>query len=180
MAAVVFVVTEHLHQMPAVEVIHDQYGNQQQLDVQPALAEVTRHIITDQPHTEDHRGNHRGDGNAAVQLALHDLEAFLPGLVFASCVIHKQPGQVEDAGKPAHQGNYVEGFNPQHLSAPSVLVITFDIGLKYHTINPLENRSHMAWYVYTFGLGTVELVQRLFHRGLVLDRGNVPPVGRDF
>ncbi len=49
MAAGVAIVPEHPHQVAAIKMVNDQQDNQAELGVQPALAEVTGRIVTDQP-----------------------------------------------------------------------------------------------------------------------------------
>src|SRR5690625_5841313 len=81
---------------------------------EPTSGLIVAPLSAGQPQSENDRGEHAGGADAPVQLALHDLESVPAGLIFAHGVIHEQARQIKQCGEPAHHGDNMKGFNPEH------------------------------------------------------------------
>ncbi|MNT19747.1 hypothetical protein D3C72_1550180 [compost metagenome] len=112
MAASVFAASEALELSATHMVVTDQQDHEGELGMHPALAEKARRQAH-QPDTEDQGGNHRGQHDAAVQLAFHGYEAFLANTVLALRMVDKQARQVEQPGKPADHADDMQRFDPE-------------------------------------------------------------------
>src|SRR6056297_1910798 len=112
--------------------------------MQPTLAEISRRVVADEPKAEHQSCNHRRCGDAAIKLAFHDFKALSALLVLTGSVINKQSRQIENPGEPAHHCNQVKCFYPQHWSAPSILVVVFDVGFQQHPIDTLNHRCDVT------------------------------------
>ncbi len=87
-----------------------------QLGVHPAIARSPADAITHPEPDPECQRRHRQQRGEAHQLARHQHQPLVFGLRVGRHhgQIHKNPGQVEQAGKPAGDKDDVKGFDPEH------------------------------------------------------------------
>ena len=111
----VSVVFEIKEQFAAVNVVDNQGQYTGQFELQPESAGIGFRAEGKQgPEAEYQRENRAGSHDAKKQFALHDLEAIDGDLIGTHGMIDKQPGQIEQTGKPGHHEDNMQCLDPEH------------------------------------------------------------------
>lgn len=105
--------TKVANQLSAPDVIADQQGDENKFQVEPHPGKA---ITEPEPGPEEKGEEPPWSGNAIEELSFHRFKPTVALLIMGHGVVDEKTGEIEEASKPGHHENDVQGLNPEHRS----------------------------------------------------------------